>query len=771
MTAEKSGKERISIIEDTSRIMTDSRCPEDTLQEIVELIADTFNTDVCSIYLFDAGKNNLVLKATVGLSRDTVDKISMRIHEGLTGLVLEKLAPVFVVNPSRHPRYKFFEGSGEEAYRTFLGVPLVYHKDILGVLVVQTLEETDISESDINVFSTIASQISAIAAYHGLLEDLKKKKDETRDLRKRLSKAEGSKTHKKEKKKDLLRGLPVSAGFAEGYAHYLGESIGFDEIDPEETSDLEAEFRRLENAFRHSQEEIAQVSNNVKNVSGGDEAILEVHHMALQDKAFRNKIIAHIREGYSAEYALKKAVLDYLELFSKMDDPYLRERGSDIEDVGKRVLRNLLGVAGSSLKKFAKETIIVASDISPTELVALRQENLKAIVLSKGGETSHAAILAKSFEIPMVIGAKEIVESVKEDDFLIVDGTSGVIFPKPSKEVIDEYQRLRAEKAKHDRRLSALRTLPAMTRDGHQVMLGANIGLLSDLELVEKYGAEHIGLYRTEFPFLAREQFPSEDEQFKLYKKIVEGAQGREVTIRTLDVGGDKFLSYLDYPKEQNPYLGWRSIRVCLELDDIFRNQIRAILRASAFGTVRLMFPMITSVDEVRKITRLLDEEKHCLKKGNIPFDKEIRIGILIEVPGAVKILDKLLRYVDCVSIGTNDLIQYTLAVDRNNPKVASLYNPLHPAVISTILEVVSICKKNNKSVSICGGAASNSKCAYLFLGMGVDQLSMNAASVPIIKDLLRKVRLTDAKKALDKVLRMEDAEEIAGFLDEVVAA
>ncbi|MCK4390009.1 MAG: phosphoenolpyruvate--protein phosphotransferase, partial [Desulfobacterales bacterium] len=255
-----------------------------------------------------------------------------------------------------------------------------------------------------------------------------------------------------------------------------------------------------------------------------------------------------------------------------------------------------------------------------------------------------------------------------------------------------------------------------------------------------------------------------------LYKKIVEGAQGREVTIRTLDVGGDKFLSYLDYPKEQNPYLGWRSIRVSLELDDVFRNQIRAILRASAFGTVRLMFPMITSVDEVRKITRLLDEEKHSLKKGNIPFDEEIRIGILVEVPGAVKILDKLLRYVDCVSIGTNDLIQYTLAVDRNNPKVASLYNPLHPAVISTVLEIVSICKTNNKSVSICGEAASSPKCAYLFLAMGTDQLSMNAASVPIIKNLVRNVRLTDAKKALDMVLRMEDAEEIANFLEGRVA-
>lgn len=282
------------------------------------MVAGKFNTDVCSIYLFDTGKNNLVLKATVGLSKESVDKISMSIHEGLTGLVLEKTRPVFVVDPSSHPRYKFFQGSGEEVYRTFLGVPLVYHKDILGVLVVQTLRETGISNADINVFSTIASQISATAAYSGLLEDLKKKKDETRDLRERLSKAQSSRIHKKEKKKPLLRGLPVSAGFAEGYAHYLGESIGFDEINLEEISDLEGELRRLENAFKRSQEEIALVSNSVKDLSGGDEAILEVHHMALQDRGFSNKITAYIRKGYSAEYALKKAVLDYLALFSRM---------------------------------------------------------------------------------------------------------------------------------------------------------------------------------------------------------------------------------------------------------------------------------------------------------------------------------------------------------------------------------------------------------------------------------------------------------------------
>jgi len=530
--------DKITIIEDIGRILTDSSSPEDTLQKIVELVADKFNTDVCSIYLFDAAMDNLVLKATVGLSKESVDKISMSIHEGLTGLVLETMKPVFVVDPSHHPRYKYFEGSGEEVYKTFLGVPLVYHQAILGVLVVQTLRETGISESDINVFSTIASQISATAAYSGLLEDLEKKKDETRDLRERLLQARDPRIDTKDKMKDLLRGLPVSIGFAEGYAHYLGESIGFNEIDPEETDEIEEELRRVEKAFELSQIEIGQVSNSVKNLSGGDEAILEVHSMALQDKAFRNKTKTYIRDGYKAEYALKKAVLDYLELFSRMEDPYMKERGSDIEDVGKRVLRNLLGLGGSSEKKFEKETIIIASDISPVELVGMRQENLKAIVLSRGGETSHAAILAKSFEIPMVISAKDIVESVKENDFLIVDGTSGLVFPKPSKEIIDEYQRLKTEKAQHDRRLSALRTLPAMTKDGHQILLGANIGLLSDLELVEKYGAEHIGLYRTEFPFLAREQFPTEDEQFRLYRKMVEGAQGKEVTIRTLDVGG-----------------------------------------------------------------------------------------------------------------------------------------------------------------------------------------------------------------------------------------
>ncbi len=771
MKTEKPQNKGISVFEDISRIIAGSVLPADALQKIVELVADKFSTDVCSVYLFDEKESHLILRATVGLCRESVSKISMGINEGLTGLVLENMKPVFVADPSGHPRYKFFKESGEDIYKTFLGVPLVYHQNVLGVLVVQSVQEDAISKSDINLFTTIASQISATVAYSGLLEDLKKERQDRRDIEKKLLEEVEIHAEKipKKGKKGLIRGMPVSPGFAEGHAHYLGESIGFDQIEYEETEDVSSEISRLEAAFTRSQEEIIALTKHVKDMSGEDEAILDAQVMALQDRSFKKKIIAHIREGSCAEYALKKAVLKYVEFFSGMEDSYLRERGSDIEDIGKRVLRKLLGYEGRKSRQFERKTVIIASDISPIDLIGLRQDNLKGIVLSRGGKTSHAVILAKSFEIPMVIGVRDMLDTVKENDFLIVDGTSGLVFSKPPQVIIDEYARLKAEKANKFQRLDVLRDLEAKTKDGYEIKLGANIGLLSDLELVKKYGGDHIGLYRTEFPFLVRKEFPSENEQFLLYKKVVEGAEGRSVTIRTLDVGGDKFLSYLDYPKEQNPYLGWRSIRVSLELDDIFRTQIRAILKASAFGHIKILFPMITSAGEVRRIVSLLDEEKNLLEKRGAPFDTTINIGIMVEVPGTVKILDRLLHYVDFVSIGTNDLIQYTLAVDRNNQKVAELYDPLHPAVISTILDVVLICKKYNKEVSICGEAASNPRCAYLFTAFETDKLSMNPASIPVIKDLIRKVRLTDAKKALNRVLLMEDSGEITSYLDKIL--
>ena len=758
-------RDNIRLLADIAGIIGSSRGPDETLQRIVEQVASRFNVEVCSVYLLDEEEDELVLEATVGLNPYAVDTIHMKLHEGLTGLVLEEMGPVFVVDPATHERYKFFQGSGEEIYKTFLGLPLVYLQHTVGVLVVQTVNESAVTEADIPVFSAIAGQIAATVAYTGLVEDLKTARDGPKPVEGAPSQVE----RKRKARKGFLRGIAVSPGIAEGRAHYFGKSIGFDQIKDEEPKDVCLEIERLHKALKGAEQEILEVTGSARELSTEDQAILEAHVMLQRDKAFQKKITTHVKSGRSAEYALKLVVQEYVERFHDMDDPYLRERGADIENVGRWVLQSLFGIEGRQVRQFKSDTIIIASDISPVDLVSLRQEHLSGIVLARGGKTSHSAILAKSFEIPMVVGAKEILEVVKENDFLIVDGTSGLVFDNPPQVIVDEFAHLKTEKAEQWRRLDRLRDAKAATKDGWEVKLGANIGLLSDLALVKKYGADHIGLYRTEFPFLARKDFPSEDEQSLLYEKIVQGADERSVTIRTLDVGGDKFLSYLDSPKEANPYLGWRSIRVSLGLDEIFRTQIRAILRASAVGKVRVLLPMITSVSEVRKSLDIVEEEKSSLMDRGMSFDQDVPVGIMVEVPAAVRILDKLLRYVDFVSIGTNDLIQYLLAVDRNNEKVANIYNPLHPAVVSAMADIVSTCKRYDKGVSICGEAASTPQCAYLFLAMGVDRLSMAPASVPVIKDFVRKVTLADAKETFGLALAMEDTEEVAGLMDQTL--
>jgi phosphotransferase system enzyme I (PtsP) len=609
-----------------------------------------------------------------------------------------------------------------------------------------------------------------VAAYANLLRDIKEKTGQADKAANVVSGPEQGMV-KSAAKKDIIRGVPVSAGVGDGHAHYLRESIVFSDVYYREADDVDHEISRFENALKRSEVQVERLCSDVRSdVSPGDEDILRTYLKYLHDLGLKNKIIAQIRQKNAAECALKEVILDYVRQFSRMEDPYLRERGFDIENVGKRILRNLLGFEDEDPKRFAEKTIVIASSISPGELINLRQENLKGIIVSKGGAASHVSILARSFEMPMVIVSRALLREIQENDLLIIDGMSGVIYHEPSELIVREYQRLEDEKARQYGRLEAIRTAKAQTPDGFEVRLGANISLLSDFELVEKYGADHIGLYRTEFPFLVRERFPSENEQVDLYRRVLTAAKGKDVTMRTLDVGGDKFLSYLDYPREDNPFLGWRSIRVSLELRDVFKEQIRAILRASAFGHLKILFPMISSVKEIKDALSIIDEEKSDLREKGIHFDDRIKVGLLLEVPAAAVILEKLLKYVDFVSVGTNDLIQFVLAVDRNNQKVAPIYNPLHPAVISIIRDIASVCRKNDKPMVICGEAASNPKCAYLYLAMGINQLSMNAPSVPIIKHLIRRVRFADARDVLAVALSMEDAEEIEELVNERVS-
>lgn len=754
-------RDQSHILEDILETITASENPEASLDRIVQLIADRFNIDVCSVYVYNPYGNNLLLKATVGLSRESVGVIEMDVNEGLTGLVIEKMAPVFIVNPSSHPRYKYYAGSGEEIYKTYLGVPLIYHKKVLGALVAQTLAEEGIEKTDIPLFKNIAGQIAATIAYTIIEEDRQRMR-----ASKSLNPAE-EKTdiQKPALRQNHLRGEPVSDRVSSGYAHYMFETIDFDQINLIHITDVASEIDRLNCAFEDSILQIKHVVGHVQGISDQDKAIIEAHLMFLADKSLRKKIIAKIGGRLSAEYALKQVILEYVDMFKSMDDLYLSERSADILDIGRRVLSNLVGINGDSDQAFTRDTIIVASDISPVDLLAIRQPNLKGIVLAKGGRTSHTVIMAKSLEIPIVIGVEGLFDSVRANDYLIVDGVSGLVYSNPSSEIREAYERRQEESRQAKKKLEGLRELPAVTTDGFSVSLGANIGLLSDIMLARQYGADHIGLYRTEFPFLLRKSFPLEDEQVALYTRVLDKSNGRSVTIRTFDVGGDKFLSYLDYPKEDNPFLGWRSIRLSLDLEDVFRTQIRAILRASAFGKTRILFPMITSIDEIRRVVQLVSEEKENLDQKAIAYDRDIALGIMVEVPAAVPILDRLLRYVDFVNVGTNDLIQYLLAVDRNNKKVAGHFNALHPSVIATVDQIVSVCNRFGKQLCICGEAAAVKESIFLFIGMGADTISMVPSAIPAAKQFIRSVSRADAQSALKACLEMEDAGEITAHL------
>ena len=754
-------RETANILEDILKTITASDTPEQSLSLIVQMIADRFSIDVCSVYVYDPYGHNLRLKATKGLKKESVGAIEMDVDEGLTGLVIETMSPVFIKDPSTHPRYKYYSGSGEEVYKTYLGLPLIYHKKILGALVVQTLEREGISERDIQLFTNIANQLASTVAFTILQED--RSGPGTEDMKYTIE--ERTEPEGKALKQSHLRGDPVSDRVATGYAYYMIDTIDFDQIHLVHIDDVDSELKRIEKAFKQSADQIKEVAGHARGLSDQEKAIIEAHLLYLSDISLKNKITMKIKSSVSAEYALKNVVFEYVDMFKSMDNAYLSERSADILDIGRRVLGNLVGISEDNDQAFTRDTIIVASDISPVDLLAIRQPHLKGIVLAKGGRTSHTVIMAKSLEIPIVIGVEMVLDNVRTNDYLIVDGVSGIVYVNPTPDIRGKYDRRREENNRVLKQLEGLRNLPAITSDGFSVKLGANIGLMSDILLAERYGADHIGLYRTEFPFLLRKSFPSEEDQVALYTRVLKKTGGKSITIRTFDIGGDKFLPYLDAPKEDNPFLGWRSIRLSLDLEDIFRTQIRAILRASVFGNARILFPMITSIDEIRKVVELVKEEKASLDAQDIEYDRNIELGIMVEVPAAVPILDRLLRYADFINIGTNDLMQYLLAVDRNNKKVAVHFNALHPSVVATIQEIVTVSKRLNKEVCICGEAAAVRESIFLFLGMGADNISMVPSAIPTAKQFIRSIKQTDATNALIECLDMEDAKEIQAFL------
>lgn len=765
----------LRLLEDIGALIARSHDLQATLEEITKVIAERIGADVCSLYLFDAKERRLTLWATTGLERAAIGKVSMRVEEGLSGLVIERMEPVAVTDAMTHPRNKYFPETGEERFHSFLGLPIVDKRGPLGVLVVQSRTRRRFSRTEVRLLKTIASHVSGIIVQAQLLESLKNKEREGEEYRARMLEAiKRLSVYEPERKAKAktpgrasrmrLTGIAASPGFGIGQAHLVHPQVHWGGLTERYTDDPDAEIEHLHAAIQRSIEEIEALKERVReHLPETDRAIFDVHRMILEDPGFVDKIAALIRQGWSADTALKKVLEEYIEALGRAGNEHLRDRVADLRDVGQRVLRNLLGLEEKDGPR-GDNVILVAEELTLSDLCRVDHAQLKGIVLASGGATSHASILAKSFEIPTVVGV-EHAELVREGDTVIVDGNSGVVYINPGVEVVREYNRLDREYRTFNRALEEMHDLPAETLDGVRVSLCANVGLLGDLAFARRHGAEGVGLYRTEVPFLTYRDFPGEEEQLNLYRRVITEMGGRPVTIRTLDLGPDKYPPYLQLPQEENPFLGWRSIRISLEMADLFKVQLRAILRAGAHGPVRLLFPMISSVEEILQVKELLAQVKEELRRKGDAFDPWVPVGIMIEVPAAVWIADRLAKEVDFFSIGTNDLIQYLLAVDRNNRKVAPLYEPLHPAVLAAIARTIQAAKRAGKRVSMCGEMAADPLCTLVLLGMGLDEFSMEPFFVPVIKRVIRSLSYAAAQQLTQEILGMETVQEVKGRL------
>ena len=562
-----------------------------------------------------------------------------------------------------------------------------------------------------------------------------------------------------------MQGISASHGIAYGTVFvYLQSDVEVPSYQVDAEKRVE-EVARFDKALLTTRRQIAKIQDEVEKNLGKDEALIfDAHLLVLEDQALIGETIREFETtGRNIETCFNKISARYIQAFSEIDDEYLRERAGDIRDVAQRVLQNLLGQAENSLSKLAEKRIVVANDLSPSDSASIDRSAALGIVTDTGSKTSHAVIVARSMRVPAVVGVRDLTKRVKTGDWLLVDGYEGIVIVNPTEQTLFRYGKIQSEKKSFEQRLLEANRRPAVTLDGVEVPLQANIEKVDEVALVKDYFAQGVGLFRTEYLFLNSARIPSEQEQFLAYKTVAEGLAPLPVVIRTLDLGGDKPLAGNPdlFPKEANPFMGFRAIRFCLEHKEIFKDQLRAILMASAFGKVRLMYPMISGAEELAQANAVLTECKEELKARGLAFDPVLEVGAMIEIPSAAATTDLLARSCDFFSIGTNDLIQYLLAIDRGNDRIAHLYEPTHPAVLRTLKHIVDEAHRAKVPVSVCGEMAGDPVLVPLLLGLGVDALSMTPPLLPAVKYLIRAMTMTDARDLAAAALKLSSAAEI----------
>ncbi|MHD0370482.1 phosphoenolpyruvate--protein phosphotransferase [Mammaliicoccus sciuri] len=568
---------------------------------------------------------------------------------------------------------------------------------------------------------------------------------------------------------ELLKGIAASDGVAISKAYLLVEpDLSFSS---ENISDVAGEVEKFKAAVNQSKVELTQIRNNAEKQLGADKAaIFDAHLLVLEDPELLNPIEENIRNNkVNAPTALNEVSTNFITIFENMDNEYMKERAADIRDVSKRILAHILGVELPNPSMINESVIIVGEDLTPSDTAQLNKEFVKGFATNIGGRTSHSAIMSRSLEIPAVVGTKDITDRVNHGDSLIIDGLSGDVIINPTDDEVQAYEQKQKNFLAEKEELAKLVNDESVSKDGVHVELAANIGTPNDLEGVKNNGAEGIGLYRTEFLYMGRDNMPSEEEQFEAYSKVLKEMDGKRVVVRTLDIGGDKELSYLNLPKEMNPFLGYRAIRLCLDQTDIFRTQLRALLRASEFGKLNIMFPMIATINEFRDAKAILLEEKEKLVSEGVNVADDIEIGIMVEIPSTAALADIFAKEVDFFSIGTNDLIQYTMAADRMSERVSYLYQPYNPAILRLVKQVIEASHKEGKWTGMCGEMAGDNTAIPLLLGLGLDEFSMSATSILKARKQIKQLDQKEMQELANKAINCATEEEVVELVNQIL--
>ena len=730
---------------------------DQALFRLASRVKHTMQVDSCSIYLADYEKQDFVLKATDGLHPDAVELVRIGFSEGLIGLVGQREEPLNIENAHQHPRFKHYPEVKEENYNAFLGTPIIHQRKVLGVITMQQKAMRRFGEDEEAFLVTLATQLALEIT--------------NADIRGALTPNAAVESVPRQKN---VRGIAGSPGLAVGTGYSTDSSISLRNWVVKRCTDKELEIRLYRRGVELTRKHVDDLSGRLDEAIPDDvKSIFQLYHHLLDANSLGREVEAKIREGWDAASSLKMVVEDYAAKFQNMEDPYMQERAIDIVDLSNRILLNILydNKGKTPVNNEVKgDSILVAEEVSASMLAEFPRAYLKGIISIRGSNNSHAAILARAMGVPAVMGCQNVSPALLNGKEILLDGYAGEVIISPEKTIRNEFTQLIAEEATLSERIDAEAGQVCKTQDGCRIALYVNAGLSAEIEATQFANADGIGLYRTEIPFMLRERFPSEQEQVELYRQILMASPEQPITMRTLDVGGDKPLPYFPI-NEENPFLGWRGIRLTLDHPEIFLVQVRAMLRASiGLTNLQIRLPMISSVAEVQEARRLIDqaffEISDEVKDMDVLLERP-KLGIMLEVPSVLYQLPQLARQVDFFSVGSNDLTQYLLAVDRNNTRVASLYNSYHPAVLSALYDIVKQADANQVPVTVCGEIAGEPGGAILLMGMGYRKLSMNAHNLRKINWVVRNVSLEESKQLLIKTLTASTHEEVFVYINQ----